>query len=211
MPVDQVPVVQQEERPWALDLSVGGGMSFASAEVRAREHIGSPGTVLLGVGGTLHRFVRAQLGVGFAFAEDDAQVTQTVCAFSDMSCSSVDSHVWGAMLWGEIGPQYEIQFPAEGSTATKKRSLGIAGSLSLGYRGLWLTRQVAGANCAGCYQGELNITGGPYISPAFTYYPWITPRPKSPQLSCVGIRIKYEHFISGDLSSALAGELLFEF
>src|SRR6185503_12601977 len=172
---EQPPAPQPVAAPWALDLSVGGGASFAKSEALEREHMGSPGTILFGVEGTARGLLRAQLGVGFAFAQDNATITQTVCTIRDMNCSDVDSHVWGAMLWAEIGPQYRYRIPKDNPAQVAESDSSIAAGVSLGYRGLWMERRVAGTNCGDCYQSGLDITGGPYIAPAVTYYPWVVP------------------------------------
>jgi hypothetical protein len=183
---------------YAFSLALGGGAFFVKTAALTRDHIGSPGTITADFGGSFARYAFARFGFGLAIGPDHAGFQQTVCPVNGGDCETRNSSILGGSVSLQAGPQVRVPLGGSGQMIL---------AASLGYRGLWLSRQID-ASCQNCQTQSLDISAGPFAAPELTFL-YVTSR--SIRHTGIGLRSEYEQFLSGDVTSALLFSIVVDF
>jgi hypothetical protein len=176
-------------------VAVEGGILLTRQTVLDREGIGQPFAFGLTFGAALVRYLRVEIGFGGLDAPD-----KTTCAGS--ACAQDTAGVAGTTFWGELGSQYRILF------ASGDRAWGLLASGSIGVRG---SHGVSRKESGNLDSQPIHLKTGPYIAPALVLYPWSAAGKAVPTPRAIGLVLKYEYYLSGDVTSGFWGGLRVEF
>jgi hypothetical protein len=174
-------------------MGLGGGGLVLPDEVHAREMIGGVGggQVDLRVAFPYALFVDVGVASGHV-ADHGGSFREFACSNLGGACDSYESSISAVMPFVKTGLLQRLFVP-HGGNAWQATFVG-----GVGYRGITLTREIE--NCVDCTSQDLNVNGGYFVSPELD----LSYAVNDPSVDfALGLKLDYEHYLSGDIRSAV--------
>jgi hypothetical protein len=183
-------------RPYAFSLALlGAGGFWLQDSVLAREKISSPIGIPMSLRVSFLYFLFVEGGFGVVQASDDGSFRERACPVFGGDCQDLESTVSGSTEWARGGVLFRAFVPLDDN------ALQLAFFGGIGRRGMHLTRKIP--KCEDCSSLDLNVDGGTYVSPELDVSWASNEHGKSRLGGAFGIKCEYEHYLNGDIRSAL--------
>lgn len=182
-----------EFRPVAIAMGLGGGGPVLHDNVEARERVGGVGGGQIDVRVAFPCALFVDVGIASGYAGDrGGSFHEVACSDFGGQCSSVESRISAVMPFFKTGLLQRLFIP-QGRNAWQATLLG-----GIGYRGITLTREIE--NCVDCTTKTLDVNGGYFVSPELDLSYVVN----DPDVYCaLGLKLDYEHYLRGDIQSAV--------
>ena len=178
-------------RPFAVAMGLGGGGIVLPEAIHARELVGGVGAPQFDLRLVFLYSLFVDVGISSGSAPDHGSFSEVACWDIGGGCGSYTSSISAVMPFAKTGLLQRVFAP------TPRNAWQATFVAGVGHRGITLTRAIE--NCVDCTSHDLDVHGGYFVSPEFD----LSYTVNDPDVCiALGLKLEYEHYLSGDISSA---------